>query len=71
YGALRVIPAIRFDYYHLQPNIDAAFLNSATFTVEPQTRIAISPKLGVTYDLNDTYRLFAQYAHGFRAPPYD
>ncbi|WP_164066338.1 TonB-dependent receptor domain-containing protein, partial [Serratia marcescens] len=24
YGALRVIPAIRFDYYHLQPNIDAA-----------------------------------------------
>src|SRR5262249_29151259 len=31
----------------------------------------ISPKLGITYDLNPNYRLFGQYARGFRAPPYD
>ncbi len=73
YGALRLIPAVRFDYYHLQPNPDAAFANSnvRNFTIEEQTETAISPKLGATYDLNENIRLFGQYAHGFRAPPYD
>lgn len=72
-GALRVIPALRFDYYHLEPNPDFAFANSnlANFTVNKQTEFAISPKLGLTYDLTENYRLFGQYSRGFRAPPYD
>jgi hemoglobin/transferrin/lactoferrin receptor protein len=73
FGRLRVIPAVRFDYYHLKPNPDAAFANSniGGFTISKQTETAISPKLGATFDLTDEYRLFAQYARGFRAPPYD
>src|SRR3712207_8185559 len=38
-------------------------------TLFPYTTLFRS--LGLTYDLNETFRLFGQYAHGFRAPPYD
>jgi len=72
-GKLRIIPAVRFDYYSLNPKPDAMFYNSnlANFTVERLKATAVSPKLGATYDLTENYRLFGQYAHGFRAPPYD
>ncbi|HEY8566156.1 MAG TPA: TonB-dependent hemoglobin/transferrin/lactoferrin family receptor [Beijerinckiaceae bacterium] len=72
-GALRIIPAVRFDYYRLEPNPDRAFANSnaRNFTIEEQTETAVSPKLGVTYDLTENFRVFGQYARGFRAPPYD
>jgi hemoglobin/transferrin/lactoferrin receptor protein len=73
YGRLRIIPAIRFDYYHLTPNEDADFLRSNLTGVQVAelTANAVSPKLGATFDLSDNYRVFAQYSHGFRAPPYD
>ena len=73
WGALRVIPAVRFDYFSLTPFKDRLFANSNTqnFAIHEQQETAISPKLGATYDLSPSYRLFAQYARGFRAPPYD
>jgi hemoglobin/transferrin/lactoferrin receptor protein len=73
YGALRIIPAVRFDFYHLTPHPDAAFYNSNSggFAVGNKSAFAVSPKLGLTYDLNENLRVFAQYARGFRAPPYD
>lgn len=73
FGALRLIPAVRFDYFHLDPKSDKYFENgnAANFKIKPIDEFAISPKLGATYDLNNTWRLVAQYAHGFRAPPYD
>lgn len=73
WGALRVIPAVRFDLYDLKVNPDAMFNNSNTtgVVVSDMTATAISPKLGITYDLTDQYRVFGQYVHGFRAPPYD
>lgn len=72
-GKLRIIPAVRFDYYSLTPKPDALFNNSnlANFTVEKLNAFAVSPKLGATYDLTENYRVFGQYARGFRAPPYD
>jgi hemoglobin/transferrin/lactoferrin receptor protein len=73
WGALRIIPAIRFDYFGLQVSPDALFARSNIpgFKVEDQQETAISPKLGATYDLDQNYRMFGQYARGFRAPPYD
>ncbi|MBM1170515.1 TonB-dependent hemoglobin/transferrin/lactoferrin family receptor [Microvirga arabica] len=73
YGRLRIIPAIRFDTYHLDPNPDADFdrSNQRDFGVEEQNELAVSPKFGITYDLTDQLRVFSQYARGFRAPPYD
>jgi hemoglobin/transferrin/lactoferrin receptor protein len=73
WGALRIIPAVRFDYFALTPHPDQFFANSNTpgFAIHDQQETAISPKLGATFDLSQNYRLFAQYARGFRAPPYD
>jgi len=73
WGPLRVIPAMRFDYFSLTPHKDQFFANSntANFEIHEQQETAISPKLGATFDLSQNYRLFAQYARGFRAPPYD
>ena len=70
-GALRLIPALRLDYWHLEPKSDQALLNSSTARIYAKTNVAVSPKLGATYDLDDTWRLVAQYSHGFRVPPYD
>lgn len=73
HGALRIIPAVRFDYYHLTPHPDADFSRSNLTGVQvaEQTETSVSPKLGATYDLTKNFRLVGQYAHGFRAPPYD
>jgi hemoglobin/transferrin/lactoferrin receptor protein len=72
WGALRIIPAVRFDYYHLTPKPDAAFYNSNPgFAIGNVSAFAVSPKLGATYDLTENFRVFGQYARGFRAPPYD
>ena len=71
-GALRIIPAVRFDYYRLTPKPDAAFYNTNSgVQVGNVSAFALSPKLGLTYDLTENLRVFGQYARGFRAPPYD
>lgn len=73
WGRWRFIPALRADYYKLTPKPDQAFMNSnlANFTVDRLNTVALSPKFGFTYDLTEQYRVYGQYAHGFRAPPYD
>lgn len=73
YGRLRIIPAVRFDYYRMEPHPDADFARSnlRDFVVEEQNEFAISPKFGATFDLTDQFRVFGQYSRGFRAPPYD
>ncbi|HEX2115702.1 MAG TPA: TonB-dependent hemoglobin/transferrin/lactoferrin family receptor [Alphaproteobacteria bacterium] len=71
---LIVIPAVRFDYYSMKPSPDRAFLiNSPGISgqVSDVSETAVSPKLGAVYKLTDIHSVFAQYAHGFRSPPYD
>lgn len=72
-GRLGVIPAVRFDYFKMHPEVDQLFLNSTagSIPVHDQEETEVSPKLGLTFDVTDEYTLFGQYAHGFRAPPYD
>lgn len=71
YNAWRFIPALRLDYWNLSPQVDSLFLASGQTGASSQHALALSPKFGTTYDLNDTWRLIGQYSHGFRAPPYD
>ena len=75
YGRLSFLPAIRLDWYSLRAERDAAFQRSASSVGAGNIRnldaFAASPKFGVTYRIDQTYSLYAQYAHGFRAPPYD
>ena len=74
-GRLTVTPAVRVDYYKLNPNPDRYFWNStgAGLNVVPNasTYISASPKLGTIYRFSDIYSAYFQYATGFRAPPYD
>lgn len=74
-GKLKITPAVRLDYYSLNPDPDRYFWNStgATLNAVPSanTYISASPKLGLLYHFTDTYSGYFQYATGFRAPPYD
>jgi hemoglobin/transferrin/lactoferrin receptor protein len=74
-GRLTVTPAVRVDYYKLNPNPDRYFWNStgASLNVVPtsSTYVSASPKLGAIYRFSDIYSAYFQYATGFRAPPYD
>lgn len=72
WGRLGVTPALRLDYYSMDPKIDAEYLRARTSQQPKQiNELALSPKLGATYAVTDQFSLFGQYAHGFRAPPYD
>ncbi|WP_296249891.1 TonB-dependent receptor [Pseudomonas sp. UBA4194] len=68
------LPSARYDYTQLKPHLTEEFLR----TVNPTGEYAVtdsnrnwhrlSPKLGVTYDFNDHYTWYGQYAEGFRTP---
>ncbi|WP_310482239.1 TonB-dependent hemoglobin/transferrin/lactoferrin family receptor [Chamaesiphon sp. VAR_48_metabat_403] len=76
-GRLSIIPSVRYDYYNLNPNAnDADFrrvgvLSGRVDDVRELTASAISPKIGVVYKLSPETSITAQYARGFRSPPYD
>lgn len=71
-GAFSVIPGLRLDYYHMEPKTDFYYLrNPATQQAKEVEEFALSPKLGMVYRVNPVYSVYGQYAHGFRAPPYD
>lgn len=68
------MPSLRYDYTKLTPHITQEFLN----TVNPLQKDPVSdadkvwhrlsPKFGVTYEFNDNYTWYGQYAEGFRTP---
>ncbi len=65
-----LIPALRFDYYRLDSRPDAMFReDNPTSPAVDLDDHAFAPKLGVTRTIGDGLTVFAQYAHGFRAPP--
>ncbi|MBL8837277.1 MAG: TonB-dependent hemoglobin/transferrin/lactoferrin family receptor [Alphaproteobacteria bacterium] len=72
-GDFTLLPALRFDYYHMRPSPDADFArtNTSGFQVSTVSATALSPKFGVTWRIAEPWTAFAQYARGFRAPPYD
>lgn len=73
FGNLSIMPAVRYDYFKLKPEPDSQFYNSNTrnFRVEDVSDWALSPKLAVSYKLDDRFVAYGLYAHGFRIPPFD
>ncbi|MBX3725873.1 MAG: TonB-dependent hemoglobin/transferrin/lactoferrin family receptor [Xanthomonadales bacterium] len=71
-GRLDLIPGFRLDRYRLDPRPDAIFEEDNP-GIEPVALRATqgSPKLGLLWRLGSTWSLAAQFAEGFRAPPYD
>ncbi|WP_228766478.1 TonB-dependent hemoglobin/transferrin/lactoferrin family receptor [Pelagerythrobacter aerophilus] len=64
-GALTIFPALRFDFYELDPTDDPLL---PSFQGAGQKDSRLSPKLGVTARLAEGVLLFGNYAQGFRAP---
>jgi hemoglobin/transferrin/lactoferrin receptor protein len=71
-GRWSLIPALRADWYRLEPSVDAMYAEDNPDS--PPVGIdqgSLSPKLGIGWRLRDDVALFLQYAHGFRSPPFD
>ncbi len=64
-GALTLFPALRFDFYDLNPTNDPLL---TTFTPAGQSGNRLSPKFGATVRLAPDVFLFGNYAQGFLAP---
>ncbi len=71
-GRFSLIAALRADAYDLRPDVDAMYREDYPFA-EPVaiSESELSPKLGVVYRPAASTEIWLQYAHGFRAPPYE
>lgn len=67
-GDFSVVPGIRYDSFKLTPMPDALYLVNNTTVPSALTGKELSPKFGVIWKLDPMANIFAQYAHGFRAP---
>jgi hemoglobin/transferrin/lactoferrin receptor protein len=64
-GPVTFYPAVRFDYYKLEPKTDALFTANVPSS---QSESHVSPKLGVVWKATDLVTIFANAATGFKAP---
>ena len=64
-GPVTFYPAVRFDYYKLEPKQDALFTANVPAS---QSESHLSPKLGVVWKATDLVTIFANAATGFKAP---
>ena len=68
---LTIVPGIRYDRYSLDANQeDAVYLAGLNPVPADFSADAMSPKIGATVLITDDLTAHAQYAGGFRAPPY-
>ena len=66
-GKFDFISGLRYDSYELDAKTDEYVSSSAAFDLSSDK---LSPKLAVTYNINDDLSTYAQYSQGFRAPAY-
>jgi hemoglobin/transferrin/lactoferrin receptor protein len=66
-----VIPGLRWERYDLDARADAIFREDyPAVRVADIRRSAWTPKLGLRWEAGEHHTFFAQYARGFRAPPF-
>ena len=71
-GDWSLIGAVRVDRYELTPSSDPMYAEDYPFAeIVSITETDVSPKLGLIYRLGPETEVYAQYTHGFRAPPYE
>lgn len=71
-GRLSLVPGLRVDWYRLDPRADAIFVeDNPGMAVSGLDASQVSPKFGVIWRFNPAWSIYANYAHGFRAPPHD
>ena len=71
FGRVTVVPGVRYDHFSLDANqADPVFVASLNPEAADFSDGALAPKIGMAARLSDVVTLHAQYAGGFRAPPY-
>ena len=72
FGRWLVTAALRADRYDMRPRVDPMYAEDYPYAVPVSIRAQeVSPKLGIVGRLSDSAEIYFQYAHGFRAPPYE
>lgn len=70
-GEWTVVAALRADHYELSPQQDPMYLEDYPFAeLVSLEESDLSPKLGLIWSPGSGVDVYAQYSHGFRAPPY-
>lgn len=64
-GLVTIFPALRFDFYDLNPTNDPLL---PAFTAAGQKDSRLSPKIGLTIKPTETVRVYGNYGQGFKAP---
>lgn len=68
---LAVIPGLRAEWYQLRAQPDSIFIEDFPDVVPADIDAhQTTPRLGLRWSLGGGHSLFAQYARGFRAPPF-
>lgn len=71
-GPISLMVALRFDENRLSPAHDPVYVaDNPSSTVVALSDSDVSPKLGAIYHLGEDVDVYLQYAHGFRAPPFE
>ena len=71
-GRIGLIAAVRADGYWLDPRVDATYREDNPRQAPASVRrLSVSPRLGLTWRMGESVTAFLQYAHGFRAPPFE
>ena len=72
FGAVTLIPGLRFEHYDMEADADLTFRGDNPDThVENVSDSEWVPKLGLMWRISETTTGFAHYAHGFRAPSFE
>lgn len=72
FDRVTLIPGLRYQAYDLDADADALFLADNPLTeVTDSDDSSFAPKFGVLWDVTSSTQLYAQYARGFRAPPFE
>lgn len=67
-----LVAALRAERYELKPEIDAIFSDDNPVSNPVSiSETDVSPKLGLVYHATPSTDIYFQYAHGFRAPPFE
>jgi hemoglobin/transferrin/lactoferrin receptor protein len=71
FGDWTLIAAVRADRFDLSPHVDAMYRDDyPDYAPVSLSESDLSPKLGIIYAIRENVDLYAQFSHGFRAPPY-
>lgn len=69
-GRITLTPGLRWDRFELAADNDPIFAaDNPGITPRSIDDDQLSPKLGATFNIDDQWQVYAQYAEGFRAPP--